>query len=150
MEALGTIGLVANIAQFIEFGGKLISKSTELYQSTDDVLAENLALELATNHLVLLNDKLKDGAITNSDDALKRLCEACHGAAEDLLAALKKIKVQGSKTRWKSFRKALRSVWSKEQICDLEGRVAGFREELNLHLTVELRYVILLTVLTES
>lgn len=37
------------------------------------------------------------------------------------------------------MRKALRSVWSKEKTEGIEKRLAGFRDELNLHIVVDLR-----------
>jgi arginyl-tRNA synthetase len=141
MDALAIIGLVGNVVQFIDFGGKLIAKSTELYQSSEGALAENIDIETTINHLVLLTSKLKDTATTTSDDALRRLCESCKSTADELLTALKKCKVSGKQDRWKSIRKALRSVWSKEKILELEGRLARFKEELNLHIIVDLRCV---------
>ena len=141
MEALAIFSLVGNVVQFVEFSSKLIAKSTELYRSSEGALGENIEVEAATNHLVLLNSKIKDSATTTSDDALDRLCESCNSAADELLAALDKVKVKGKQNRWKSIRKALRSVWSKEQIRELEGRLAKLREELNLHVLVDLRCV---------
>jgi hypothetical protein len=141
MEALAIIGLVGNIVQFVDFSGKLISKSTELYRSSEGALAENIDIEMATNHLVLLNSKLKDAAAATGDSALENLCKSCNTAAEKLLAALAKVKVNGQQQKWKSMRKALRSVWSKEEIGELERRLSKFREELNLHIVVDLRCV---------
>ena len=141
MEALAILSLVGNVVQFVEFSSKLIAKSTELYRSSEGALGENIEVEAATNHLVLLNSKIKDSATTTSDDALDKLCESCKSTADELLAALDKVKVKGKQNRWKSIRKALRSVWSKEQIRELEGRLARLREELNLHVLVDLRCV---------
>lgn len=60
MDPLTIIGLVGNIVQLVDFSGKLISKSTELYQSSEGALAENIYTETVTNHLDLLNNKLKN------------------------------------------------------------------------------------------
>ena len=141
METLAIIGLVGNIVQFVDFSCKLISKSTELYQSSEGALAETIDTEAATNHLVLLNKRLKNTAGTTSDATLESLCKSCGNAADKLLAALDKVKVKGKQDKWKSVRKALRSVWSKEEIEELERRLAKFREELNLHVVVDLRCV---------
>lgn len=51
-----------------------------------------------------------------------------------------KVKVKGKQHKLKSMRKALQSVWSKEEIEKLERRLTRFREELNLHVTVDLGY----------
>ena len=139
METLAIIGLTGNAVQLVDFSSKLIAKSTELYRSSEGALAENIDVETATNHLLLLNNKLKDAATATGDNALKRLCESCKSTADELLAALNKVKVNGKQDRWKSIRKALRSVWSKEKIRELEGRLARFRDELNLHTIVGLR-----------
>jgi hypothetical protein len=70
---------------------------------------------------------------------LQELCIAIAHASADLLGALAKLKVQGNKTKWKTMRKAIRSVWSKEKVHDLEHRLSSFRDELNLHITVKIR-----------
>ena len=140
METLAIVGLVANIVQFVDFSGKLISKSAELYQSGEGALAENVDIETVTNDLVLLNSKIKNGT-PSGDRALETLCISCTCVAAELLAALDKVKVKGNRQRWQSIRQALRSVWSKEDIQGLERRLARFREELNLHVVVRLRCV---------
>ena len=57
MEPLTIIRLVGNIVQFVDFSGKLISKSTELYRSGEGALAENIDTETATTHLVWLKQQ---------------------------------------------------------------------------------------------
>jgi hypothetical protein len=144
MEVLSIIGLVGNIVQFVDFSSKLIAKTTKLYRSNEDALAENIDVETATSHLVLLNNKIKDAATITSDDVLRRLCESCKSTADELLALLNNIKVDSKQGKFKSVWKALRNVWSKEQISELEGRLARFREELHLHIVVDLRYASIL------
>lgn len=141
METLAIVSLVGNVVQFVDFSSKLIAKSTELYRSSEGALAENIDAETAARHLVLINNKIQATVTAVSDEALKRLCESCRTTADELLAALDKVKVNGKQGRWKSTRKALRSVWTKEKIRELEGRLAKFKEELNLHIVVDLRYV---------
>jgi hypothetical protein len=142
MEALAAIGLVGNIVQFVDFSGKLIAKSIELYHSYDGALEKNVGIETATRHLAVLIKKLEDDTITVGDGALQNLSLLCQKAANDLLEALDKVKVKNRQQKWESIRKALRSIWSKEEIRELEQRLAKFREELNLHVVVQLRYVI--------
>ena len=95
MDTLAIVGLIGNVVQFIDFSGKLIANSTELYRSSKGALAQNIDAETAMNHLVLLNNKLKDAATIASDSALKRLCELCKSIADELLIALNKVKVNG-------------------------------------------------------
>lgn len=140
METLAIIGLVSNIVQFLDFSGRLISKSAQLYRS-GDALAENVDIETATSHLILLNDKLKDAATATSDGALESLCKSCDTVANMLLVALENVKVKDKQRKWESMRKALKSIWNKKDIEELERRLAGFREVLNLHIVMGLRYI---------
>ncbi|KAH0552981.1 hypothetical protein GP486_006821 [Trichoglossum hirsutum] len=139
MEALAVVGLVRNIVQFVDFSAKLISKSTELYESSEGALQENIDTETATNHLILLNSNLKDAATSTGDRVLETLCQSCIAAAKELLAALDKIKSKGENGRRESMRKALLSVWNKKDIEKLERRLAKIKEELNLHIVVDIR-----------
>ena|SRR2546423_7114344 len=141
MEALTVVSLVGILIQFVDFGSTLISKSIQLCQYSDGVLAENVNTETATNDLILLNNKLEKAANATGDTALEALCKSCSAVAVELLGALDKLKVHGEKEKWKSMRKALRSVWSKEKIQGIEKQLASFREELNLHVIVGLRCV---------
>ena len=143
MDALTAIGLVGNIIQFVDFSQKLISNSIQLYHSSDGALAENIDIETVTNHLLTLNKKLKADAATVDDGALQSLCLSCENAGLDLLKALNKVKVKDRQQTWESIRKALWSVWTKGEIKGLEQRLAKFKDELNLHIVVGLRYVIL-------
>jgi hypothetical protein len=140
MEVLAAVGLAGNIVQFIDFSGKLLAKSAQLYRSGECALAENIDFERATNDLVLLNKKLKDGATVTGDKALESLCLSCHTVADELLAALNKLKVKGKHQKWESIRKAIGSVRSKEDIEQLERRLSTFREEINLRIVIDLRY----------
>ncbi|KAI9766763.1 MAG: hypothetical protein M1839_004767 [Geoglossum umbratile] len=141
MEVLAAIGLAGNIIQFVDFSGKLISKTAEIRKSGTGALAENINIETATNDLALLSTKLHDSANSASDTALQELCQSCNTIATELLIVLDSVKVHGGQNKWKSFRKALQSVWSKEDIALLEQRLARLRDELNLRVAIDLRSV---------
>lgn len=138
METLAAVGLAGNIVQFVDFSGKLISKSKQLYHH--GTLDENVDIETATKHLVVLNKKFKEDAISVGDRTLQNLALSCQNAANDLLKALDKVKVKDKQQKWESVRKALRSVWSKDEIDLLEQRLAKLKDDLNLHAVVQLRY----------
>lgn len=139
MEAWAVVSCVASVVQLVDLTARCIGKSRELYQSGDGVLQSNASLEDVTNHLRELKDEVATSTTAVPDPALQNLCTSVTSATDELLAVLNKLKVEGEKSKWKSLRKAIRSVWSKEQVQDLERRVAGFRDELNLHIVVRLR-----------
>jgi hypothetical protein len=140
MEPLVAISLVGNIVQFVDFSSKLVSKTVEGYRSADGAFVDNANVETVTDDLVALNERVNSNATLGVlNPALISLCSSCNDVAKELLGALAKLKVQGDKSKWKSFRKALRSVWSKEEILGIERRLSSFRDEINLHIVVELR-----------
>lgn len=138
MDPISAISLAGTVVQLVDFSIKIVSKLSELYRSGSDGLIENQSIDKATKDLTKLNDQLKDSSVSDSD--LQELCKASGDAADELLTALSKIKVDGKGRTLQSFRKALRSIWSKEKIQGLEKRQARFRDELNLRLTAGLRY----------
>ena len=139
MEAIGSVGLAASLLQFIDFTSKLVASSSELYRSSDGLLDENRQIETATNHLVLLNTKVKEAAVSASDEPLNQLSEACKATADELITALNKLKIHGSHSKRTTIRKALQAAWCKEDISQLEARLSRFRNQLNLHILVDLR-----------
>ncbi|KAE8446593.1 hypothetical protein EG329_011786 [Mollisiaceae sp. DMI_Dod_QoI] len=140
MDTLAAIGLVGNIVQFVDFTSKLVSKAREGYRSADGAFIENADLETVTADLLAVANKIKPQEVVRIRDTnFSNLCSSCTDVAGELLAALAKLKVQNGKSKWKSFRKALRSVWSKEEILEIEKRLSSFRDEINLHIVVDLR-----------
>lgn len=140
METIAAVGLAVNVVQFIDFTCRLFSKSTQLCRSSQGVPVENIDVESATNDLVLLNERL-GAATTTGNKELEDLCQSCRAVAHELLEALDQVKVKGQQQGWASMRKAIRSVWSKGKIAELERRLARFREELNLRIIADLRCV---------
>ena len=140
METLAAISLVGSIVQFMDFVGKLISNSAQLYDSGKDVLPENAEIDTVVNHLTGLNGRIKDAATSTGDEELQKLCQSCSAVAQELLAALDKVRVNGERSKWKSIIKAVQNTWSKEDIVRLEKRLARFREVLNLQVAMNIRY----------
>jgi hypothetical protein len=141
MEVLAAIGLAGTIIQFVDFSGKLVSKTAEIYKSGAGALIENIDIETATNNLILLSTNLHASADSASGTALGKLCQSCGAVVQQLPSALDKVKAKGEYQKWKSFRKALRSVWNKEEIAALEQRLARYTDEINFHVVLDLRSV---------
>jgi hypothetical protein len=138
MDPLTAVSLAGTVIQFVDFTAKVVSKSTELYRSGSGTLVENANIETTAADLKKLNAQLKQTTAVGDPD-LKALCQACSDVADQLLAALTKVRVNSTGQKWQSLRKALRSIWSKEEITQLEQRLASFRSELNLRVTVGMR-----------
>jgi hypothetical protein len=136
MDPITIVGLASGIAQLVDFGGKVLSKSLELYGSGKGALDENIDIETTCSDLVKLNTQLDQ---FSQDPGLGALCKASSDVANSLLKVLAKVKVNGRKQRWESFQKAVKSIWKKEEIQGLEKRLSMLRDETNLRITINTR-----------
>ncbi len=148
MDPLTSLSLASNVIQIVDFSTQLVSKGYKIYKSADGTLAENLDAEAVTNSLKTLSGKLQ-GSIENNrnseglsddDQRLINLCTKCQDLASELLTKLDRVKVTGKNLKWKSARQALKSVCKKEDLDQLVSRLESYRSEINLHITISLRY----------
>lgn len=150
MDGLSALSVAASVAQFIEFGLDLVSKSKEIYKSANGASIKHEETEAATKRLVQLSDRLKMSAIDQSitsgnllaeDQALRTVCNRCIVVSNELLQKLNKLKVhdQGKLRRYKSFRQAIKSVCSKSTVDDMATRLMELRQEIEVHVLVSLR-----------
>ena len=150
MDGLSALSVAASVAQFLEFGCSLVSKSKEIYHSVDGALPRNISAEDATRRLIELSEVIKSGLVLDShqpdlaskvDDPLRSICDGCIAASETLLSRLEKLKVQNGQgmRRFKSVRQALKSVWSQKSVDELAERLQHFRRDMDAHILVSLR-----------
>jgi len=139
LEVFTALGLASSIVQFVDFGCNLFSKASELHQSAEGVSTENADLEIIARSLERLSDGLIKstraaafGAGQSADeDELRRLAEKCRSVAGELLSVLGALGIQGSNTRWKSFRQALLSMWKKPKVEKMTETLLQFRRQMN-------------------
>lgn len=122
MDPLSALSLAATIVQLVDFTSKIVSKGYHIYNTTDTALPENAALEYIVTHLQNLNARLKHhnrlSCATKDKQALEDLSTNCTMVANEVVSRLNKLKVANNAKhrKWKSFRQALKSVWSKEEL----------------------------------
>ena len=132
LDPFTAVSLASCVVQFTDFGIKLVEGSIELYGSANGLNAERSNLELKTNHLRKLANKIialehedTDSFRFGSDDQLSQLAESCNLIAKDLLSVLDDLKVKklaGPGRKWESFRKAVTALspHNKNKIATLE------------------------------
>jgi hypothetical protein len=150
LDPLTALSVAGNIVQFIDFSTKLVAKGAELYNSAYGASIGHAELEVIVNDLQELNSRLQPSPLTPDtvkntwtaeDTALHKLTEQCSTVARELLQALNKLKVEGtSNRRWKSVRQALKGLIKKAEVDAIVQRLQHFRDELNLHILVSMRY----------
>ncbi|PMD58378.1 uncharacterized protein K444DRAFT_563688, partial [Hyaloscypha bicolor E] len=151
MDPLSALSVAAAVIQFVDYGAGIVSKGTQLYKSVDGALGENIELETASIRLQQLSSGVQgslsqarrdstQGSPTQVDQDLETICKECVTVSKELVDKLETLKVPGDHRykKWKSFRQALKSVWSKEKIEAIAKRLYSLRAELNTHVVVSL------------
>ncbi|KAE9379481.1 hypothetical protein N431DRAFT_451335 [Stipitochalara longipes BDJ] len=149
MDPLSALSVAANIVQFVFYGINVVSKGNQLYKAGDGALIENAELEEATIRLQQLSktfqesldQSLPQSSSAQSEQALQKICEECKAVSQELIEKLEKLKVPNGHPhkKWKSFRQALKYVWTKEKFEEVAQRLAHLRMELDSHVLVSLR-----------
>lgn len=150
MDPLSALSVGAAAVQFADFAARLVTLSSEIYTSTSGDLLEIKERRSITENLQSLTARVKTSATRNlaqhldakSENEIKTLCEECDEIAQELLACLDKLRrTEGKTTRWRSFRQALSTIWSHEDIERLERRLGNYKQQIAMHILFSLRYV---------
>jgi hypothetical protein len=147
MDPLSALSVAASVVQFVQFGASLVSKTHEIYASHEGTLSANVQVEAATKRLIGLVDGLRGPLVAGNSfpsvgsQELEDICNKCISISKELLARLNKLRVQDTHKhrKWKSFRQALKSVWSKDGIEATRKQLAACKDELDMHMTVSIR-----------
>jgi len=148
LDPLTALSVAGTIVQFVDYGTKVLSRSQQLYHSTKGAGPLDEELDLITTHLTKLTAKLTrplstpstENELPGEEHALRELCDACNTVAQEMVARLEGLKVDGKHRMFKSVWQALKSTWSEKEANALIKRLSMFRESLELHILVELRY----------
>ena len=154
LDPFTSIGLAANIIQFITFASKLLSEGHEIYKSATGVTAENEELELVVRDLSEISQSLQEAtpsspASSSSSSSssycapeINDLAPACQKVADELLSVVESLRVKEGGTkhrRWHSFVQALRTVWKKEKITALRNRLDVIQKELVVRISFNIQ-----------
>ncbi|KAF7894661.1 uncharacterized protein EAF01_010111 [Botrytis porri] len=147
MDPVSAISLAAAIAQFIDYSCKIVCKSKEIYNSTSGLTTEHNRTETATLRLEELTQSLNfPSKRANSGSSivhsrLQTIIQECIIVSDTLVNRLNRLKAptRSQCPKWKSFRMALKSVWSKHEIDEFALRLRDLRKELDTELLLILR-----------
>ncbi|CAA9966178.1 P-loop containing nucleoside triphosphate hydrolase [Pyrenophora teres f. maculata] len=137
MEALTAVGLIANIAQFVDIAAKAIKSAKEIQSSVTGLTKENKSLEDVTTEMRDLSIRLDPPTAEPKNDderALRSLSRECHQLSEQILALLKKISPSDPKSIRQIMWTTLKILKHKREKEDLENKLTTYRGQLLLHL----------------
>lgn len=174
MDPLTAFGFAGTIVQFVDFCGKLVLGTREVYRSGSDELV--VQVEAATKDLLDFTTKLQPAPVlqhctqahSENENALRQLCGDCSDVSRDMLHQLSRLKIQyltppdpvppgASLKEWekgqrrlakyreeleelgRSLRIALRSMWTRKELEELEARLEKCRAAIQLRMLAALR-----------
>ncbi|KAI7352978.1 hypothetical protein KC354_g11756 [Hortaea werneckii] len=145
IDALGSLGLAANILQLLEYGGKLVIAIHEVYDSPSGTTVKNVETEKI--HIDLRNmsadlcSSQTSKCATEDDLALSDLGRECHSLAFELLHVLDSLKVpEGAVFRpWVALQKTVRSAVKARRIESIEERLHKLKSQLAVRMLSALR-----------
>jgi len=148
LDPITALTVAGVVVQFVEISIKIVSKGYKIPKSANGALAENIEAEKLTDDLLILATRLESSTsssfayhkATADETSLEKMTIGCKAVASELLKALEQLKTKPGQAKWKSYRQALKSVISKEKLNDLAQRLSVYREELQLHVLVSVRY----------
>ena len=131
--------------QFVDFSRIIVCKSRDIYLSATGTLRENKGTETDTMRLTELVRRFEESPAIlpthNTNPRLQTVCTDCTSIATELLHCLHRLEVpKDAKFRkWKSFRHALKSEWSKKKIDGIASKLSDLRTELSTEVFILLR-----------
>ena len=131
METFVALGLASNIVQFVDFSWKLFAEARMIHRSTAGASASTRTLVAIGDDVARLSEAI---TVSQYDKKLAAMAEECSVIADELAAAVGKLKSKGDKTAWKSFTMALRDVLRKAKIDEICDRLARVQAQLSAHL----------------
>lgn len=144
MDPISAVGLVAAIAQFAEYGRKIVLWSIELYDSGTGALGDNDQLNKFTaevrNSLDDIskergNDHWSQGLDTTEKEALETLAKDAKRLAAELLDILASLRMNrqsnsGVGRAVEGLYKSVKTLWRAEDLRNIEERITKLHNQI--------------------
>lgn len=142
MEPLSALSVAAAVAQFAEFGYKLLKNTHEIYQSSSGQNATTINITTVSNDLRTLAEDMeqKIGDVQDPSAVIfRRLCQECRSIYDQLAAILEAVRRNESGTNTlsvavASFKSAVRLASKTGQIEELASRLSEVRQRMTVAL----------------
>ena len=147
LDPATAFGIAINVLTFIDFSRKVISKMSALHRSPNGTLIEHREMLARADQLENLDKKLRESlsdassgaALTRAELGLQDVLAECKVLAEGMQAAFSQFTAEPGQSKFKSFRQASKSVWSKEGLIDMYNRLQALQSQLLTHLLIVLK-----------
>jgi hypothetical protein len=146
MDPLTALSLAGTIVQFVQFATQIVQATVSGASPVQEEL-ETRTLALRDLIARLRRKRPSDNVSTSlifpadsPDKTLQILCDGCAATADELLARLDRLRVEGKHKMWKNFQNAIKSAWTQKELESLSRRLSEFRTALDTHVLANLKY----------
>ena len=144
MDPLTAFSLACGVIQVVDFSMKVLAKCKEIHDH--GALSENQEIEEITKQLtdLQIDNSLPQSSETTQtpdDRELRELVKTCSATAEQLVAKLRTLKIEGPHKKRQAIVKTVKALREKREIHDLEKRLSSYRSVLDTKILVNLRFV---------
>ena len=141
MDPVTAVQLAAAVVDFTCLAWGLIRGTKNIYHSVNGTLGENERIEVVIRDLGRIARDLGRGTTgcTDPELAVKQLADDCKEESDKLLGLLKKLRIRGKITIWKSLKAKFLTLMSKEEIEELKQSLDYYRSEIKLNLILILQ-----------
>ena len=153
METLALLGLVSNLVQFVTFAKELTSTSFEIHHSASGISDEILHINNVYGQLSGFSASIKVLSDAGFDSAtateiapavsvvIKQLSLVCASDCSNLLKVTQKLQINAAdKSRWKSFKVALKAIMGQNEMSQMQRRLDATQTTLTLHICTIMRH----------
>lgn len=152
MDPVSAFRVAGTVVTFVDFCYGLVSESIEIYRSPEGISSESFQLSTLVKDLAKLSTQVSDAldtatsqALVASDESLIRLCRECESITAEVSSALGYLQAQGGGSKAmmakNSVTVALKAMWSKGNLQNIEKRLQQIRSEMTMAMLVSLWYV---------
>ncbi|KAL1870896.1 hypothetical protein Daus18300_004985 [Diaporthe australafricana] len=142
MDGFSAVSLAGNVAQFVEYGIRIIRKTQEIAKSTQGVSKEVEELKTIVDDIdpTLRSIKNRSNSDDNfdDDDSLQRLVEKCLDLSPKVSDILESLRLKDSHgpRPVQALRKAAQTLHKKGEMDQLSTRLFSLRSQISAHLIV--------------
>jgi hypothetical protein len=145
MDPLSALSVAASVVQFVDFAFGILSDARQLYEDGElsiNIQSSRVAHDLGSFSKALrrsIREQSSTIALSNNEQELETLCKECAVLAVDLRAQVENLKPSGKGRPWESVGQALKSMWSRKELNEIEAKLSKYRDAINSRLLGSLR-----------
>ncbi|KAI0170240.1 hypothetical protein BJ166DRAFT_190854 [Pestalotiopsis sp. NC0098] len=137
-EALAALSIACNVLSVVDFTWTLLTEAREIYKAESGASGNVVFLETIVNDIKDHDDRLADAS--TGDPSLQKLISSSRDITAQISAALTSMKEEDHRSKWKSFKAALKELWGDRKINELAEKVSTLQTRIARHMLMTISH----------